>query len=185
MPQTVNDLLRRSTGSNVKDLDDLHVDDVRGFVLGVEDGGSLCGDPHDQVLELRTVNGQPDSSWKIKVEHRELGEQPVRLGLLVRKGSQSFADGYQGTDELLLRRKPWGATGTWTEEEIRDTHSINKIVLLFHKDGTKLQYYLQWVFFPLKSFTAALQDSKHVQPLSKARPLVRSPSVSLGLGRDE
>ena len=41
----------------------------------------------------------------------------------------------------------------------------------------------QFVFFPLRSLTAALQDSKQPQPLSKARPEVRSPRVSRVGGR--
>lgn len=115
--QAVNYLFRGGAGGDVENFNYLHVDYVGCLVLGVKYRCSLRRDPYDQVLELRTMDWEPDAGWKIKVEHGELGQESVCLGLFVWQGPKSFANGDQGSDELLLWGKAGGATGTYKRNE--------------------------------------------------------------------
>jgi hypothetical protein len=72
----------------------------------------------DVVRHVGRVDGQPDARGQVQVEQAQLGQQPLRLGLLVGQRAQPLADADQRLDELQLRRQARSTTGTWRKRRV-------------------------------------------------------------------
>ena len=85
------------------------------LVFRVEYAGRLRRDPDHEVGEVGGLQRQPDPGRQVQVQHGQLRQQPLRLGLTVRELTQPLTDRYQRLEQ--------------------GTHSNTIFFILFFKKG--------------------------------------------------